>query len=160
MNNAALSYRKIGNHHRALELQQQVMKMYNHGGWLPENHPTAANGKLNLASTYTILGEFDKALPLQLEALKIYEASRTKEHRDVADCLANTATTYSRLRRFDKAAELSKRAFDIHRRVLPAGHPDIMKSRKKMESMRSMQMLNLIQCAMGVKYRETDRLRE
>ena len=77
-----------------------------------------------LANIYVDLGQYEKAIPLELRALAIREKILGPEHPDTALALSNLAWTYSALAQHDKALSLELRSLAIREKVLGPEHPD------------------------------------
>ena len=83
-----------------------------------------ATALLAEASVYAALGSYKKALPLQLQALKIREEILGPEDLGTAECLEYLDITYSQLDDYREALRVGTRALAIREKVLGPEHPD------------------------------------
>ena len=125
-NDVAYSYNELGNHSRALELDQSALDIRKKS--LPPDHPDLAQSYLNIGNAYSNLGNHDKALELCQTALDIYKKILPTDHPDLARSYSSVGAEYSHLGNHNKALELNQTALDIRRRVLPPDHPDLASS--------------------------------
>ncbi|NQY38406.1 MAG: tetratricopeptide repeat protein, partial [Alteromonadaceae bacterium] len=77
----------------------------------------------NLAALYESRGIYDRALPLYLRSLDIFEKVLGAEHPDVATSLNNLALLYESTGDTDRALPLYQRSIDIFEKVLGPEHP-------------------------------------
>ena len=78
MNNLALSYRELGRHHDALELQEKTLEFRRRV--LPENHPDIGITCYNLSAILAQVGDFPRAIERAREALCIWQATMPPSH--------------------------------------------------------------------------------
>ena len=82
----------------------------------------------NLASLYTLMGQYAKATPLHWQVLAIREKKLGADHPDVAVTLNNLAHFYGRMGQYAKAEPLYLRSLAIWEKKLGANHPDVARS--------------------------------
>jgi tetratricopeptide (TPR) repeat protein len=94
-------------------------------GW---RNPDTLTSMGNLAETYSVLGENNKAKELQEKTLEVRRRVLGEEHPDTLTSMNNLASTYSALGENNKAKELEEKTLEVRRRVLGEEHPDTLKS--------------------------------
>ena len=82
----------------------------------------------DLAAHLAAGGDYDSALPLQIEVLGGARRTQSAESRKVQVSMRNLATTYYRMGNAAAAALLFKTVLDIRRRTLPGDHPELLES--------------------------------
>ena len=93
-----------------------------------KEHPNYANSLNSLADLYKSQGNYDKAEPPYLEALKIIEKALGKEHPDYANSLNNLALLYKSQGNYAKAEPLLVEALKIIEKALGKEHADYASS--------------------------------
>jgi tetratricopeptide (TPR) repeat protein len=79
-----------------------------------------------LASTFSALGQNDKALALQEKVQAASTAKLGADHPDTLTSMGNLASTYSKLGQNDKALALEEKVLAARTTKLGADHPDTM----------------------------------
>jgi CHAT domain-containing protein len=87
------------------------------------NHPHYARTLNNLASCYSAIGNYQKAIEYGTEALKIQKSVFGKNHPVYAISLSNLAKHYSVIGNYQKATELEIESLKIRETVLGKNHP-------------------------------------
>ena len=105
--------------------------------WINESEISKDMGNLfnNIAVSYYYQGEYNKALPLNQKALKIYKEVLGDYHPDTASSYGNLASLYQSQGEYDKALPLSKKALKIREEVLGNNHPDTATSYNNLASL-------------------------
>jgi tetratricopeptide (TPR) repeat protein len=80
---------------------------------LGPDHPDVAMSLNNIASHYSMHGDYTKAEPLYKRALSIWEKAFGPDHPDMATCLENVADLYRNTERVAEAEQLEERAAKI-----------------------------------------------
>lgn len=78
-----------------------------------------------MAIIYNQRGEQEKALPMYVRALKIFEQSKGPNSQDVAHTLTDMAVLHLEAHRDDIGRPLLERALEIQRQRLGDDHPDV-----------------------------------
>jgi CHAT domain-containing protein len=97
-----------------------ALAIRHHGQQSKEN----AFAMLLLAKTFVERRQPELALPLQLNALSIWEKALGPEHPNTAMALGNLAQTYHTLAQHDRALPLQLRALAIWEKALGTDHPN------------------------------------
>ena len=92
------------------------------------NSPNLAAAYNNLGSTYSHLGDHEKALKYKRKALAICEQVLPPTHPNLAASYNNVGSTYGHLGDHEKALEYKLKALAIREQVLPPTHPDLATS--------------------------------
>ena len=92
------------------------------------NSQSLATAYSNLGSTYSHLGDHEKALEYQLKALAIKEQVLPPTHPSLATSYNNVGGTYGDLGDHAKALEFKLKALAIREQVLPPTHPSLATS--------------------------------
>ena len=93
---------------------------------LGENHPDTLTSLNNLASSYSSLGDYNKACELQNA---VYNASKEilgEKHPDTLTSLNNLANSYSDLGDYNKAYKLQNVAYNTCKEILGEKHPNTL----------------------------------
>ncbi len=113
-------YRKLGrygqakvNAERALELRRAGAS----GATLATDPAASADAIHNLAAISWWLRDYERALPLYEESLRIRRQLYTGDHRDVALSMAHLGACYMGLERMDEAFPLYQDALEMRRRL-------------------------------------------
>ena len=95
---------------------------------LGEDHPDTLSSMNNLASSYSVLGQRDKALVLHERTLQLRRAKLGDDHPDTLISMNNLANTYRALGQHDKALDLNERTLQSRRTKLGEDHPNTLNS--------------------------------
>ena len=87
-----------------------------------------ASAYSNTGYTYSILGDYGRALEYKLKALAIRERVFPPDHPDLAITYDSTGSTYSELGDHEKALEYKLKALAIREKILSGDHPDLARS--------------------------------
>ncbi|MBD2436273.1 CHAT domain-containing protein [Nostoc sp. FACHB-110] len=126
----------------ALELNQQVIKLYQEGKYtiaiplaeralairekvLEKEHPDISTSLNNLAVLYTSQGNYQQAEQLYQRSLVIDEKVLGKEHLSVATSLNNLALLHKTQGQYEQAEPLYLRALAIREKMLGKEHHDV-----------------------------------
>jgi CHAT domain-containing protein len=120
MNNLAISYRVIGQNDKALELNEQTLKLRR--SKLGEDHLATLNSMNNLANSYSDVGQNDKALALREQTLKLIRANLGEDHPYTLSSMNNLAASYRAVGQNDKALELNEQTLKLRRSKLGEDH--------------------------------------
>ena len=101
---------------------------------LGENHPDYALSLNNLASIYSSLGNYNKAIELGTQAINIRKKTLGENHPGYALSLSNLAGYYGNLGDYNKAVELGTMAMNIRKQTLGENHPDYATSLSNLAS--------------------------
>ena len=93
-----------------------------------EKHPVTLSALNNLASSYSHLGHYNKALELQNIVYDLRKKILGEKHPDTLSTLHNLASSYSYLGQYNKAFELQNTAYNGRKEVLGEKHPDTLSS--------------------------------
>jgi tetratricopeptide (TPR) repeat protein len=91
---------------------------------LGEEHPDIAQSYNNLALLYDSMGDYEKAEPLYLKALKIDQKVLGEEHPNTVASYNNLASLYHSMGAYKKAEPLYLKALKIWENVLGEDHPN------------------------------------
>ncbi len=108
LSNLAFVHRKLGNLHRALELQQQDLLISEQQ--LGPQHPAVGNSLIGLATVCQALGEYENALDFGQRAMEITQASLPPENEMIGIAINTQALTNLRLQNFSAAREMAQQA--------------------------------------------------
>ena len=100
---------------KAFELRQQ---------WLGADHPDTLTSMNNLASTYSALGQHDKALAMNDKVLAARQTKLGADHPDTLTSMRNLAITYTALGQHDKALAMNEKVLAARQTKLGADHPN------------------------------------
>jgi tetratricopeptide (TPR) repeat protein len=78
----------------------------------------------------------EKAIELFQQALRIYESTVGRMHRDAAAAIINMSTAYGKLGDFARAEELGLEAEDIYTKTLGKDHEDTKRARDSLAAIR------------------------
>jgi len=82
---------------------------------IDERHPDVGTAKINLGNCIGYLGENERKIGLQMEAMKSHIAvTGTENHSSVAELYANIGRTYSTMQRYEEAEKAMQKAYDIN----------------------------------------------
>jgi tetratricopeptide (TPR) repeat protein len=79
------------------------------------------------------LGQFEKALKIQLKAKKIREKVLDINHLSLAESYNNLAVIYLHLKDYKKASQYGEKAVAILQGLFPKGHPDLDEYKQNLE---------------------------
>ena len=91
-----------------------------------KEHPDYLTTLSNIASNYSDIGDYNKALELNLECLKIKEKVFGKENPSYLITIGNLSANYSNLGNFSKALELNLECLKIKEKILGKESPDYL----------------------------------
>ncbi|KAH8824125.1 hypothetical protein DL96DRAFT_247864 [Flagelloscypha sp. PMI_526] len=126
MSSLALSYSNLGQHRKALELDEQVLKLRKQ--ILGAEHPDTLRSMNNLALTYSHLGQHRNALELKEHVLKLQKQILGEDHSHTLGGMNNLANTYSDLGQHRNALELNEQVQRLQKQILGEEHPDTLRS--------------------------------
>ncbi len=125
--------KKIKSRAKLIAELKEAIKSY------PENHPAIAHKLNNLGLDYKKTGEFDKSLPLLLNATKIYKKTLGDEHNNTLISMSNLAFNYFSLREYKKALILQqyilgkyRKKFDSYNLKIIGALKNLIATHKKM----------------------------
>ena len=95
---------------------------------LGEKHPDTLNSLNNLASSYSYLGDYNKACKLQNAVYNARKEILGEKHPDTLNSLNNLANSYSDLGDYNKALELKNAVYNARKEILGEKHPDTLAS--------------------------------
>ena len=121
--NSALKERKIL---EASRLFEQARVIYTRE--LGEDHRDTLVSMSNLAITYRALGQYDKALALNEQTLKLRRIKLGEDHLDTLASMNNLAITYNSLGQNDKTLVLYEQILKLQRAKFGEGHPSTLTS--------------------------------
>ena len=98
-----------------------------------DRHPSTASSLNNLALLYSLMGQYDRALPLYESALEIKKSELGDRHPDTASSLNNLAILYYSTNRLPKAATMMSGAVSIFEELLGPDHPNTITVRDNLE---------------------------
>jgi tetratricopeptide (TPR) repeat protein len=78
----------------------------------------------DLGTTYSKIGEFQKALEYKVQALEIRQQLFGEQHPDTAQSFNNVGYSYGELRNHEKALEYQLRALEIQKKICGEQHPN------------------------------------
>jgi tetratricopeptide (TPR) repeat protein len=93
-----------------------------------EKHSTTAEAISNLAGAHFIMGDFDGALEMHLEALTLRQIALGLDHPDTVVSMNNLAATYQARGEMDDAEFLQDEMLQIRRRLHGERHPKTTKA--------------------------------
>ncbi|KAH8831071.1 hypothetical protein DL96DRAFT_1811998 [Flagelloscypha sp. PMI_526] len=126
MSSLAVTHSDLGQHSKALELREQVMKLRKQ--FLGQEHPDTLRGISSFANTCSSLGQHDKALELNRRVLELRKQNFGEEHPDTLESMHNLAVTYSSLGQHRNSFELNEQTLKLRKQVLGEEHPDTLAS--------------------------------
>jgi len=88
----------------------------------------------NIGAAYGHKGQRKKAIELYEQALRIYERTVGRMHRDAAYAILNMSTAYCNLGDLVKAEELGKEALVIYEKTLGPDHKETKKARDELDN--------------------------
>lgn len=131
LNNLGSVCSDLGYYDKALKYRKEALDILEN--LYPENHPALSISYSNIASTFSVLGDHKTALHYNLKALVIREAqTASDEDLYLAKTYNNIGGNYFRLRDYMKAQDYLLKALMIRERLLPDGHPDLVRSYNNM----------------------------
>ena len=143
LDNVASCYSDLGDYAKALEYRLQALEIREkvlgkeHPDYqaleirekvLGKEHPDYASSLSNVASHYSRLGDYAKALEYHQQALAIREKLYGKEHSSYATSLNNIGNCFGHLGDYAKALEYALQALEIREKVLGKEHPSYARS--------------------------------
>ena len=93
---------------------------------LGENHPNTLSSLINLANSYSDLGEYNKALELKNAVYNARKEILGETHPDTLASLNNLANSYSDLGDYNKACKLQNATYNARKEILGETHPDTL----------------------------------
>ncbi len=96
-------------------------------------HPATAETMSNMGAAYDKKGQSKEAIELFQQALRIYESTVGRMHRDAADAIFSMSTAYSKLGDFARAEELGLEAEKIYEETLGKDHEETKMARDELE---------------------------
>lgn len=132
MSNLAMAHKKVGNPHKAMEIQERLLKI--HQRLFPPEDRGTLSLISNLADSYDQLGRAQEALELREEALKMYQKVYGLEHPNTLTLRCNIADSYHELGRVQEASELREEVFDLCKKVIGMEHPSTLVSMKNLST--------------------------
>ncbi|KAJ7787055.1 hypothetical protein B0H14DRAFT_3163453 [Mycena olivaceomarginata] len=121
-----LIFWEAGNYKQFVKLLEEVLEEQIQV--LGDNHPDTLRTIGNLASTYSDLGEHQKAKELQGIVLVKQKQLLGDNHPDTLHTMGNLANTYSNLGEHQKAKELEDIVLEKQKQVLGDNHPDTLRT--------------------------------
>ncbi|KAH8826732.1 hypothetical protein DL96DRAFT_1211231 [Flagelloscypha sp. PMI_526] len=122
--NLASSYRHLGRHSEALNLQLSVVT--SRKKTLGDEDPSTLRSMNNLAESYQALGRYGEALELHLSVLVNMKRTWGDEHPDTLNSMNNLAGTYLALGKHTEALDLQLLVLSNQKRALGDGHPQTL----------------------------------
>jgi len=121
-NQAAFFYGGIGRIYSLQDRHSEALALHEKGYAITvrlfgSKHPRLARDLSNLASTYTHMGNYDQALLLQLEMLRIHRANPNVDLNDLAETHRDLAFTVAHLGKYEQALRYYREALAIHQRA-------------------------------------------
>ena len=95
---------------------------------LGENHPDTLTALHNLATSYSYLGDYKKALETENIVYNARKEILGDNHPDTLTSLANLAVFYSSLGDYKKALETENIVYNARKEILGDNHPDTLTS--------------------------------
>jgi tetratricopeptide (TPR) repeat protein len=92
-------------------------------------HPATAATMTNMCVAYCVKGQFKKAIELFEQALRIYERTVGRMHRDAALAIFHMGRAHGHLGEFVKAEELMLEAVDIYTKIFGKEHEETQRAR-------------------------------
>jgi tetratricopeptide (TPR) repeat protein len=89
----------------------------------------------NLAGGYKNAGQFDKALPLYEQTVKLLKANLGPDHPATLSCRSNLAAAYRAAGQFDKAQPLYEQAVEFMKANLGPNHPETLNGLRKLSDL-------------------------
>ena len=116
------AYGKVGEHSKALEINQAVYAVK--VDVLGEEHRYTVNALDNLAASYRAVGDHAKALELGEKAYALFAKTLGDEHPDTLIALDNLAGTCGALEEYETALKYHEKAYGLMCKAFGAEHPD------------------------------------
>ena len=101
---------------------------------LGKKHPDTLTSLNNLASSYSYLGDYNKACELQNAVYNARKEILGEKHPDTLSALHNLAIFYSDLGDYNKACELQNAVYNARKEILGEKHPDTLNSLNNLAS--------------------------
>ena len=115
---------KADNFMKAKNAYQELYDLYKHE--LGEHHPDTLTALHNLASSYSDLGDYNKALEMKNAVYNARKEILGEKHPDTLTSLNNLANSYSDLGDYSKACELQNAVYNTRKEILGEKHPDTL----------------------------------
>ena len=93
---------------------------------LGENHPDTLSSLINLANSYSDLGDYNKACELQNAVYNARKEILGEKHPNTLSALHNLANSYSDLGDYNKACKLQNVAYNTCKEILGEKHPNTL----------------------------------
>jgi tetratricopeptide (TPR) repeat protein len=97
-------------------------------------HPATADTMSSMGASYSKKGQNKKAIELFEQALRIYERTVGRMHRNAAYAISCMSTAYYHLGDLVKAEELGKEALVIREKTLGPDHKETKKARDELDN--------------------------
>ena len=92
------------------------------------NHFSIASSLNNVGIAYQSLGQIEKGLQYQEQALTMYQALSQGNHPDIATSLNNVGFAYENLGQIEKGLQYQEQALTMYQALSQGNHPDIATS--------------------------------
>ncbi|CAF1303185.1 unnamed protein product [Adineta steineri] len=89
------------------------------------NLPSLTTSNINIASVYSKMREYSKALSFYEQGLEIDQRRLLSNHLDLVTSYKNVASVHYNMKEYSKALAYLERALDLWQRALPPTHPNI-----------------------------------
>ena len=93
---------------------------------LGEKHPSILLSLMNLANSYSVLGDYNKALELQNSVYTEIKGNLGENHPFTLIALGNLANIFSNLRDYNKALEMINTVYKTRKEIFGESHPDTL----------------------------------
>ena len=90
-----------------------------------------------IATTYTNLGSYDRALPIAQEALALRRAESPRDDKDVAESLDELGRIHRLKADYTQAEPMLREALDLRRAILPRDDPAVIESLDDLATLQS-----------------------
>ena len=126
INNLAASYKALGRHADALQLDEQALALRT--ARLGRDHADTLQSMNNLAASYFAVGRRDEAIKLHEEAVALRTAKFGRDHPDTLGSMSNLAVAYTAADRPADALKLHEEAVALRTAKFGRDHPDTLDS--------------------------------
>lgn len=103
---------------------------------LDEEHPDTLGVKLNLAISYSNVGDYQTALKLDKEVLEARKRILGEEHPDTLKVKYNLAISYSDVEDYHTALKLAEEVLETRKKILGNNHPDTVLTNELIEDLK------------------------
>ncbi len=128
LNNLSVFYGELGDHHRAIRYNEEVMKW--NAVQLPADHPWVATDLYNYGANLRMVGRFDDALAALNRSLEIRRKTDTGSHMRFAQTYASIAYVESDLGNFDESLRNHVAAVAEAKKVFLPPNPTLARLRQ------------------------------